>query len=279
MEARLCARCKEEPINLKYGRYCDSCRPHMRGKHPKYVWTPERDQLLRDRYKGTIKYRAGSIAVQLGWPRWVITRRAAVLGLTQPVERHEWSAEETEFLKKHAGKRTANWLAKQLHRSMTSVVLKLKRLKISRAFRDGYTLRRLEACFGSDHRIIQGWIQDGKLRAQRRFNSGAARDAWYTTDQDVLRFILRFPQEFRLDRVDQPWFMGLILAALRRPTAAPATAEAFSKTTAPVQTAPPGTRCALCDRVIKGAATSEERPSGSDGEMETWWYCLKCKAA
>ncbi len=278
MKTRTCARCGD-PISLKYGRYCDPCRPHMRGKHAIYVWTPERDQVLRERYDGTVKYRARSIATQLGWPTWVIKKRAAVLGLTQPVERHDWTAEETEFLKRHVGRRTVNWISKQLHRSLTSVVLKAKRLKISRAFRDGYTLRRLEACFGCDHKIIQGWIQDGKLRAQRRATERPL-DAWYTTDADVLRFILRYPRVFRLDKVDQPWFMDLILRALPGTLVIAARpVQAKPAPAIPKEIAPAGTSCALCGRKIEGPATPERRPSGPEGTMETWWYCQECKAA
>ncbi len=274
MKTRECARCGDS-ITRKHARYCDPCRVFTRGKPPKYARTREKNQVLRDRYDGTVKYRAREIAQSLGWPTWVVKKRAAAIGLTQPVERHDWSAEEIEFLRRHAGKRTANWIAKQLHRSMTSVVLKFKRLKISRKFNDGYTLRRLEACFGCDHKIIQTWIQSGKLQAQRRATERSL-DAWYTTDLDVLRFILRYPQEFRLHKVDQPWFMGLILQAFRKPMPVPVS-KAVEAPTKALEPAPPGTECALCGRPIQGLATREQRPSGPEGSIETWWYCRQCK--
>ncbi len=276
MEVRLCARCKKEPITLKYARYCDPCRARVRGPAPKYVWTPEKDQFLRDSYDSKIKGRAKSIAVQLGWPRWVIVKRAARLGLTRQIERKDWEPEETEFLLKHVGKRTVNWIGKKLGRSVTSVVLKTKRLKISRAFRDGYTLRRLELCFGTDHKVISKWICDGKLRAQRLLTNRPF-DRWYTTDAEVLRFIIKFPQEFRLDRVDQPWFMGLILRALGQPVEVPNAVPRKLRGQAAVP--PAGTECGVCNQTIEGLAIREERPSGPDGQMETWWYCQKCKAA
>ena len=37
-----------------------------------------------------------------------------------------------------------------------------------------------------------------------------ARDAWAVTDADLVRFITEHPLAFRLDKVNQTWFMDLI---------------------------------------------------------------------
>ena len=46
-------------------------------------------------------------------------------------------------------------------------------------------------------------------------------DAWYFTDQDLLHFIRNHPLEFRLDKVDQLWFLDLVLGGglMRKKTA------------------------------------------------------------
>ena len=215
-----CQNCRRPFRGGPPARYCPACRWKHRGRtSTKYVWTPERDQLLRERYDGKVKGRAASIAAGLGWPPWQIKRRAAQLGLCYPADRRDWTAQEERFLWQHAGRRHLHWMATQLGRSETSVVLKLKRMQISRAWREGYTLRDLELCFGCDHHPIdrwirQGWLQ-GRRRGTRRTGSGGRgngpADAWYFTDEDLVRFVRSYPAAFRLDKVDQHWFLDLVL--------------------------------------------------------------------
>lgn len=207
-----CADCRQT-FSGKYASYCPRCRPkHRRAKAKKYLWTPERDAVLRNRYDSRVKGRAAEIAAALGWPGWVIKKRAQSLGLAAPAHRRDWTDEEEKFLFDHAGERSDQWIARKLGRSLTSVVMKFKHMKISRRVRSGYTLRELELCFGADHRAIERWVSDGKLRAHRR---GTARthtgDIWSFSDEAVLEFIQSCPMDFRLDRVDQFWFMDLIL--------------------------------------------------------------------
>lgn len=201
-------------------RYCPECRGKHWGSTAKYVWTPERDQVVRERYNGKIKGRAREIGQDLGFPAWCIKGRAGQLGLCYPLDRKDWSKREERFLWMHAGRRNLHWIAKQLGRSETSTVLKLKRMKISRRFREGYTLRDLELCFGCDHHGIDRWIREGKLKGRRRGTrrngdggqgQGPA-DPWVFSDEGLLRFIKEHPMAFRLDKVDQFWFMDLVLA-------------------------------------------------------------------
>ena len=152
-----------------YAKWGPCCRWKHRGRKPKkYLWTPERDQVLRERYDGRKKGTAAALAHAIGWPTWVIKKRAATLGLCYAVERKAWTVEETAFLWEHAGTRTTHWIAKQLKRSETSVVLKFKRMKISRRVKDGYTLRELTLCFGIDHHGIERWVREGKLASAKR---------------------------------------------------------------------------------------------------------------
>jgi len=222
----LCRDCGKPFLAGPFARWGPCCRwkrqGRWRGHLKKYQWTPERDQVLRERYDGRIAGRAAAIGASLGWPAWVIKKRATTLGLTHPAQRRDWTATEETFLLEHVGSRLTPWIAKQLRRTETSVVLKLKRMKISRRFRDGYTLSELELCFGVDHHSIDRWIREGKLVGRRRGTRRSAAggrpleggagpaDAWYFTDEDLLRFVREHPTAFRLDKVDQVWFMDLI---------------------------------------------------------------------
>lgn len=210
---RPCGDCGRS-IRKRYAQWCDHCRWRHCGKPRKYVWTEERDQLLRDQYDSRIKGRAQAIADQLGWPKWVIVKRAAVLGLTQhPADRREWTRKEVDVLETWARSWHVNRLAKRLGRSIASVVLKLKRLKIRRRVRSGYTMRMLEACFGTDHHVIERWVREGMLRWAPRNPDAPPKGPWQIAEAEVLRFIREHPMAFRLDKVDQEWFMGLVIGA------------------------------------------------------------------
>jgi hypothetical protein len=227
---RPCEDCGRPHIAGPYARWGLCCRWKHRGPPPtkkKYVWTPERDAIVRERYDSKVRGRADEIGQALGgWPGWVVKKRAATLGLSMPwpADRRDWTPEEVRFLEEHAGNRLTHWIAKRLKRSETSVVLKLKRMKISRRWREGYTLRELELCFGTDHHVIERWIREGLLvgrrRGTRRQGPGgrgpgggyAPADPWVFEDEDLVRFIQGNPMAFRLDKVDQLWFMDLITA-------------------------------------------------------------------
>lgn len=217
-----CRDCGEPFLGGPPARWCPNCRWRHRGRlSKKYVWTPERDQLLRDRYDGKIKGRAAEIAGALGWPCWLIKKRAQALGLCFPADRKDWTPAEAQFLMQYAGSRLTTWMARELRRSESSVVLKLKRMRISRRFREGYTLRDLELCFGCDHHQIDRWIRAGWLHGRRRGTrrngtggqTGGPADAWVFSDARILEFIQQHPMEFRLDKCDQMWFMDVVLDA------------------------------------------------------------------
>lgn len=209
---RTCEDCGKDYLGWRHSRWCKHCRWRHRGrwaKGKKYVWTPERDALLRQHYDGRIKGRSTQVAARLGWPKWAICKRAAVLGLCYPADRRDWTKKEESFVSWHAGYRTVNWMSKQLKRSLSSVVLKLKRMKISRRIRKGYTMRDLELCFGIDHRGIEKWVRAGQLKIRKR-HTKRPLDIWWVEDAQILAFIQAHPMAFRLDKVDQQWFMDLI---------------------------------------------------------------------
>lgn len=184
-------------------------------RQKKYNWTPERDALLRRRYDGKIKHRARELARILGWPSWVIKKRAAALGLAYSVDRRDYTMEEVAFVEEWTSARSSKWIARRLKRTETSVMLKQKRMGLSRRVRDGYTVGALSECFGVDHHSVDRWIREGQLRAKRRGTERAGKqgDIYKITDADVKAFVRHHPTAFRLDKVDQVWFLDLILGS------------------------------------------------------------------
>lgn len=241
-----CGRCGFEQLRFaavhhpKFSHQCRSCAEWFdagiysteclkcRGQHASermwtarrktYVWTSDRDDLVRRRYDSKVKGRVAEIARALGWPGWTIKKRAAQLGVaTKVMKRLEWTPAHVAALEEWTGARTSRWIAKFLTRkfglpfSELAIVNKQKRLGWSRRVRaDAMTMVELERALGIDHRIIAGWVTSGKLKASRRDAQGS-HQAYEFEDKDIVAFVRDYRSFIRLDRVDPDWFLGLVL--------------------------------------------------------------------
>jgi len=183
----------------------------------KYTWLPEYDAELKAHYFGGLNRRfqvLNRMVRMTGLPRWYIKRQAARLGLTMKMDRKPWTQAELTLLERLVGRVSAATIAKRLHRPESSVVNKLKRLGSSRRVREGYTMRDLEQCLGEDHHKISVWIASGWLRDRHQGthrHGGNGNDIHRIREKDILRFIRNHPQEINLGKVDQLWFLDLVL--------------------------------------------------------------------
>jgi hypothetical protein len=199
-------------------KYCSKCRAERRRRAKvKYIWRSEFDDMLKAQYYGGLNHRFQVLNRMIritGLPRWYIKRQAARLGLTMKMDRKPWTLAELDVLEKLIGRVSSAAIAKRLHRPESSVVNKLKRLGNSRRVREGYTMRDLEQCLGEDHHKIWAWIHSGWLRdrlqgTQRHGRNG--NDIHRIQEKDILRFLQSHPQEINLGKVDQTWFLDLVL--------------------------------------------------------------------
>ena len=183
----------------------------------KYTWRPEYDAHLKAHYFGGLnrRFQVLNRMVRLtGLPRWYIKRQAARLGMTMKMDRRPWTQAELELVEHLVGRVSAATIAKRLRRPESSVVNKLKRLGTSRRVREGYTMRDLEQCLGEDHHKISIWIANGWLRDRLQGTNrhgGNGNDIHRIREKDVLHFIKNHPQEINLGKVDQVWFLDLVL--------------------------------------------------------------------
>jgi hypothetical protein len=208
---RWCQRCERQFVAGPAAKRCPNCRYMGRAgssRPAKYRWTAERDELLRERYDSRVKGRAAEIAAGFGWPKWVVTRRAQVLAIAH-VKEARWTSDQDAFLLEHAGVRTPKWIAKRIGRTLTAVLVRLKRLHISRRVHDGLTCHDVALCFGIDGHAVAHWIEQGKLTAKRR-GTDRENDPYVIQPQAIRQFVRRYPSGFRLDKVDQLWFMDLV---------------------------------------------------------------------
>jgi hypothetical protein len=196
-ESRICDDCRET-FTAKYARWCPNCRWRHRGRYPKKrIWTPEHDAYLFKHWDIRNRRSTTKIAAHFGWPRWAINKRAQHLGLARSKE-PLW---------------TAHWMFMHLpapRRTETAIIVKLKRLVGSRRVTDGgYTVGQLEALLGIDHRVLDQYGREGKLRVQMR-GYNTTRDTWCVDPVDVRAFIRKHRDLYDLRRVDQPTFLALI---------------------------------------------------------------------
>lgn len=183
----------------------------------KYTWRAEFEDILKAQYHGGLNRRfqvLNRMMRMTGLPRWYINRQAARLGLTMKMDRKPWTSAELALMEKLVGRVSSATIAKRLHRPESSVVNKLKRLGNSRRVSDGYTMRDLEQCLGEDHHKISIWIANGWLRDRlqgTRRHDGSGRDIHRIRENDLLRFLKGHPREINLGKVDQMWFLDLVL--------------------------------------------------------------------
>ena len=221
----LCQQCNSE---IEKGRlrnkppteaqYCLTCRAERRRRaNLKHIWQPEYDEYLRHHYYGGLNRRfqvLNRMIRETSLPRWYIKKRAACLGLTMHQDRRPWTTAEEDIIERLLGKVSAGAIAKRLKRTEASVVLKVKRMGLSRRVRTGYTMRDLELCLGEDHHKIQQWIANGWLRDRlqgTRRHDGNGRDIHRFREKEILEFIRCHPEEINLGKVDAIWFLDLVL--------------------------------------------------------------------
>jgi hypothetical protein len=74
-------------------------------------------------------------------------------------------------------------------------------------------MRDLEQCLGEDHHkiswIANGWLRD-RLQGTQRHGENS-KDIHRIREKDILRFLKNHPHEINLGKVDQVWFLDLVL--------------------------------------------------------------------
>ena len=194
-QSRICAKCRSGRTRLKY------------------VWTAEKDRLVREAWQsGTTKPRlseAISYAVrQIGFPRHIVRFRAAALGLCHDTRR-PWTAEERDYVEENAGRFSAAWIAKKLKRSRMGVISHMGYEGISRRVLEGYSLHDVSELTGVSFVTAQKWLRIGLLSAVRG----------RITETSLKALVFGHPELYALRKVNEGWYKALVFprAACYRP--------------------------------------------------------------
>lgn len=156
----------------------------------------------------------------VGRPRWWVSRRAGQLGLVAPrFKEPPWSQEELAVVSDMADHSTGN-IRKALKRrgfsrTETAIIVKLKRLRISRASNDPnlFTGRSLAMVMGVGEKAVIRWIEKGWLKAKAVGQARPDRACgahWEIRRRDVRAFVIDNVAAVDLRKVDKFWFVDLL---------------------------------------------------------------------
>ena len=183
-----------------------------------HCWTDEERLIVRRDYKGD-QASAQAIADGLGISFYAVKAQVQKMGISFQ-DRHYWSRKEDEQLEELMPRHCPGKVAKLMHRSINSVVLRAKRLGLSRRDRDGwYTKRDVCELLGVDHKWIQLRIDCGALKAQPHNPDMPPKkdggSSWEIQEEDLIDYIRTYPQELMGRNVD---IIGLvdILCSLKK---------------------------------------------------------------
>jgi hypothetical protein len=116
---------------------------------------------------------AKEIARQLGEPRWLVSDRCCILGLTRPRKKEPpWTAAEDELMKQvplHDPDRCSElFRAHGFARTPTAIVVRAKRVNLSRRQKDAYSATAAAKVLGLDSKTVTLYCLKGVIKAGRR---------------------------------------------------------------------------------------------------------------
>ena len=185
-----------------------------RGCHPLgRRWTADEDAELRRLYDGRTE-TISRLAQRLGRKRTSVVGRAAILGLTRGRRHpHRWSPEMDERLASMLPRSSWRAMAQRLGRTETACRVRAKRLGLHRT---GYAFSAWAAAevLGCDRHKVVRWIEAGLLAAKR--TSDVAKSPYRIEHAALRRFVLTYPDEIDLRRVETSGFKATFLDIVAR---------------------------------------------------------------
>lgn len=178
-----------------------------------HKWTEEERDIVRRDYSGT-NASAQALAGRLGVTLYSVKGQVQFLGISLH-DRHPWSLKEDKRLARLMVKYCPRRVAKMMHRSINSVVIRSKRLDISRRSRDGwFTKKDVCAILGVDHKWLQKRIDSGALKASYHDDKSPPRKyggaSWHIEEKNLREYLRRYPQELMGRNVDLTMIVDIL---------------------------------------------------------------------
>lgn len=185
---------------------------------------PGFDETLKDawsRLDGKKRGAVHALAERFGVPRWWLSQRARKLGLTMPHKKQPpWTAAEDALMTKvplHDPDRCAEIFRDHgFKRSPTAIMVRAKRIGLSRRFNEGFSARQAAQILGFDDKTMTAYCISGELKASKRNDNrlpqqGGSR--WIITPADLRRFVIEHLERIDFRKVDKFELVHLLTAA------------------------------------------------------------------
>jgi hypothetical protein len=181
----------------------------QRGKH-NHIYTEAEKEIIRVNYKGTeesLQAIANRISASSGdniTPKG-IKGQVNSLGLGRAYS--DWTPEEEQTLQKMITTDHPRSIAKRLHRSINSVIVRSNRLHLSRSVRDGWFTEK-EVCeiLGVDHHWVEKQVGLKRLKMAAHNPEvkpcKAGGSYWHIKSEDLVSFIRSNALELQGRNVD-----------------------------------------------------------------------------
>ena len=137
---------------------------------------------------------------------FAVAGQISMMGIAKRDDRRPWTFKEEGKLAEIIHQYGPRQVAKMMHRSLNSVVVKSKRIGASRRVRDGW-FTKAEVCeiLGMDHKWVQRRIDSGAIKASYHTGTKPSKlgmAMWHINEKDLVEFIRRYPEELTARNVD-----------------------------------------------------------------------------
>lgn len=210
-----CSACIKAKLSL-IARPQPITRPSDR--HHAHQWTESERDLIRTQYDGTWQ-SAERLANIIGVSYNAVKGQVSKLGAAK-LKHVDWSPHEISLLTEWSSRISAQAMQRRLRvmgyrRSLTAVMVKLKRLHLQQRFRDGwYTSQEASDLLGVDAHWLRRRIDSGALRASYHHLKPPGENgmrAWHIEAAHLRDFVIRYPEELRGRNVDLPCLVHLLI--------------------------------------------------------------------
>jgi hypothetical protein len=159
------------------------------------------------------------LAQKLGVPRWIVSKRAAALGLSVPHKKEPaWTAPELALLAKvplHSPDLAAREFRKHgFPRTATSIIIKAKRIGLSRRYTETLSATQIARILGVDGKTVTRMILLGTMPAEKRETQRLPQqggDPWSTTRPQLRQWILDNLETIDIRKVDKFAFVEILV--------------------------------------------------------------------
>lgn len=131
-------------------------------------------------------------------------------------KRRLWSLESERKLEELLSNYTIDQVAEKLHRTRIAIIVKSKKLGISRNVRDGwYTEQEVASILGMDPKSVRRRILAGSLVAVPHNSDKLPRKGksapWHISKENLVRYIRRCPEDLQGRDVDMVLIVDILV--------------------------------------------------------------------